>query len=57
MRTFVQEMRMRCTVYLSLQPLSHAILACPDNTTTPLILPNGFDPLVTVLMEFDCAVE
>ena len=50
----VQEMQMQYTVYLSYQPSSHEILACPDNTATPLIQPNVFDPLVTILMGFCC---
>ena len=37
---------------LSLQPSSHEIWACPDNTATPLIQPNVFDPLVTTLTGF-----
>ena len=32
MGTVVQEMRMRCTVYLSLRPSSHEIQASPNNT-------------------------
>ena len=46
MRTVVQEMQMQYTVYLSQQPSSHKIWACPDNTATLLIQPNVFDPLV-----------
>ena len=45
MRTVVQEIQMQCTVYLSLQPSSHEIWACPDETASPLILPNFLDPL------------
>ena len=54
MRTVVQEMQMRCTVYLSLRFSSHGIWACPDNTPTPLVRPNCFGPLVTVLMGVHC---
>ena len=39
MREVVQEIQMLSTVYLSLQPSSHEIWACPDNTATPLIQP------------------
>ena len=37
MRTVVQEMQMRCTVYLSLRPSGHEILASPENIATMLI--------------------
>ena len=50
----VQEMQIQYTVYLSFQPSSHEIFACPDNTATPLKQPNVYDPLVTILMGFRC---
>ena len=42
----VQEVRMRCTVYLSLRPSSsHEIWASPGNMAIPLIRPIFFLPI------------
>ena len=47
--------RMWCMVSLSLRSLlCHEIWPYPGNTATPLIRPNCFDPLVTILMRFHC---
>ena len=47
MTTVVQEMRMRCTVYLSLEGPQ-----VMKFESSPLIWPNVFESLVTVLTDF-----
>ena len=42
--------------YLSLRPFSHEFHPTTGNTATPLIRPNFFGPLMTVLTGFHCSL-